>query len=1154
MRYVALLFFVFSCTLPLHAQKFVEQAILTQGGLGKLPSDAGFSVQKPANGISYTGTLDFTYNLFPLQLNGQLVTFNINYNSKGIKVDEEASEIGLGWSHNFVGKIVRTVNGYDDFAGGIPNGKTIYFNNDIQFVDTIPYPLYQMNFNLKYVLPAKKVREINMDGEWEVGSTLYIPSIRLRDTTQTVNVVNQFSVNENTINNEFEPDQYYVEVPGFSAEFIVDKRGKVYEKNNSGAKYSYTYKLVNGDYEVTWKIVAPSGVTYYFNKYETRFAPNGRIALSPRSISNWYLTQIVIPNGDKIDYTYSARNYNNVKNFTNRNEIQTQGMPTMSYLPDIDLKTWALDSVITRNFKISLARESRKDVASAERITAIRLHRIQQGTPVIDSVHFYQGYFIGTDGLSNGISPSLQYNTEYLTHRLRLDSLSFNISGAKKEDQVYRYEYNSPSTLPAKNSLSRDLWGYYNASGASSLLPKTYLFFAFPSWAINTIGESDRSAGELEHVQKFALKKIIYPTNGYTEIEYENNEFNIKQSNKFNFTGLTILDEIPDPRTLETGYPMDAFGSKVRTMEFYIPPSDLINTGPRSAVSCTLEAVAPVNYNNFDQSPNYQVTFLKIYDSTGKVAYEADYALRNIVRNSSDPTGKQYIINSTPQLLPGKYRMEFSFDKNWLFIQGYILVRINWPRSNVTMMNSYKMKKGPGLRVRKVIHKTDPSSIASTRLYNYNYEEPGKDMLTGADKMLRASYGVLINRPIHFTQRVVRSCEFPNSPGDLRLFSGMVAPVAGDDLGYSHIEELQIGGNDTIKKAYDYNVVPSSTPDYERMYVSGLKYINYPVNGLLMKESSYLGNTNQLILSKSYKYQYELTNEIWGVKYFRESSGTVPEGSCMQPDDVMMVFAYPVMSSGYVKKLSEEEKYFQNGQELTKTTYFQYKDYNKNFISSTTYKDSQGKSIVDSILYVQDLKGTSPAIDTMINRNLLATTVETTKKINGNQISREKITYDLWNNKTIVAPLKEERAFKGGSMETEATYEAYDQYANPLQFRGRNGIVTSLVWGYNNTYPVAKVYGLPYSTIAPFINAGIINNPSNDYTLRKEIDKLRTRFPATNIISNTYTPLLGITSQTSITGNVNYYEYDGQGRLRAVRDRDSNIVRLTEYKYSANVP
>jgi YD repeat-containing protein len=47
----------------------------------------------------------------------------------------------------------------------------------------------------------------------------------------------------------------------------------------------------------------------------------------------------------------------------------------------------------------------------------------------------------------------------------------------------------------------------------------------------------------------------------------------------------------------------------------------------------------------------------------------------------------------------------------------------------------------------------------------------------------------------------------------------------------------------------------------------------------------------------------------------------------------------------------------------------------------------------------------------------------------------------------------------------------------------------------------------------------------------------------------TYTPLIGVTSQSDPTNKINYYEYDSYGRLQLIRDQDNNIVKTFEYKY-----
>ncbi len=63
------------------------------------------------------------------------------------------------------------------------------------------------------------------------------------------------------------------------------------------------------------------------------------------------------------------------------------------------------------------------------------------------------------------------------------------------------------------------------------------------------------------------------------------------------------------------------------------------------------------------------------------------------------------------------------------------------------------------------------------------------------------------------------------------------------------------------------------------------------------------------------------------------------------------------------------------------------------------------------------------------------------------------------------------------------------------------------------------------------------------------IDELRL-YPATaQMITYTYNPLIGMTSQTGIDGRTNYYEYDGLNRLSIIRDHVKNIVKQWEYKY-----
>jgi YD repeat-containing protein len=57
--------------------------------------------------------------------------------------------------------------------------------------------------------------------------------------------------------------------------------------------------------------------------------------------------------------------------------------------------------------------------------------------------------------------------------------------------------------------------------------------------------------------------------------------------------------------------------------------------------------------------------------------------------------------------------------------------------------------------------------------------------------------------------------------------------------------------------------------------------------------------------------------------------------------------------------------------------------------------------------------------------------------------------------------------------------------------------------------------------------------------------------PGALVTTYTYSPLFGITSETDPSGKITYYEYDGLGRLKLIRDQNNNILKKFDYKYRA---
>jgi YD repeat-containing protein len=63
------------------------------------------------------------------------------------------------------------------------------------------------------------------------------------------------------------------------------------------------------------------------------------------------------------------------------------------------------------------------------------------------------------------------------------------------------------------------------------------------------------------------------------------------------------------------------------------------------------------------------------------------------------------------------------------------------------------------------------------------------------------------------------------------------------------------------------------------------------------------------------------------------------------------------------------------------------------------------------------------------------------------------------------------------------------------------------------------------------------------------IDELRLYPSTAQMTTYTYSPLVGMTSQTDVGNRVTYYEYDGLARLKRIRDQDYNVLKTYEYQY-----
>ena len=262
--------------------------------------------------------------------------------------------------------------------------------------------------------------------------------------------------------------------------------------------------------------------------------------------------------------------------------------------------------------------------------------------------------------------------------------------------------------------------------------------------------------------------------------------------------------------------------------------------------------------------------------------------------------------------------------------------------------------------------------------------------------------------------------------------------------------------------------------------------------------------------------------------------------------------------------------------------------YNDEFISkqSITYKDNSnrvktiskslnkpstnypyGLDLINKFLYPDDvgLPYSNNAILSMRNKNILSQPIVTIQGkgdnyggLNTYQKIYKYVEDSSTSNLPLIGSVDEKR---GNNISVnEASYK-YDNKGNIIEYTLKNGTPVSIVWGYHQLYPIAKIEGIAYSSIPVNLITNAVNasNADNDSgygavkegNLRTQLFSFRTNTNLSNALITTYTydPLIGLTSVTNSGGLTGYYIYDTTGKLIKIIDQDGDEIKEFEYNY-----
>lgn len=431
------------------------------------------------------------------------IPISLTYDAGGIKGNQMATKIGLGWNLNIGGVVSRQINGLADDAYGLP----------------------QEDYD--------KIWESNVVDGWDV---IFDPSNGITEVYQIYNSSYDYSkvksIYSKYLNNEidFQADLFPFYVNGISGTIAIDYQTTVGSDTGSNTDY-LTYCVddptlkVAGEWSngelISWTIVDNDGTTYQFAKREVVWqdysdpvtAPNGGNEYTRIHTSAWYLTQVISANGiDTFDFNYETSDFwTDTYDFHAKSAVRTEAGETLLGHNTRKIKSVILSNIVYNNNPnpiFECQTSSRSDINGLDRYSGFTVYD-DNGNIILQVDLDNDQYFMSDIATSPNAFNS----------RLKLDGIKFYRNPLESDDsRKFEFTYygatSGNSYMPARNNHSVDYWGYFNgrSNPTNTLIPKD-----FPNGYTIGVDRTPVFGNTLEGT----LTSIMYPTGGKTTFYFE---------------------------------------------------------------------------------------------------------------------------------------------------------------------------------------------------------------------------------------------------------------------------------------------------------------------------------------------------------------------------------------------------------------------------------------------------------------------------------------------------------------------------------------------------------------------------------------------------------------------------------------------------------
>ena len=1079
----------------------------------------------------YTGIPDISVPIYTIKLKDLSIPITLDYNASGIKVEQEAGTVGLGWVLRTGGIITHTIRGYND------DESCYYFNEGTD--------------NMKDLVHAYSLN----------GSTIGLYSqpfpINFADGMEKLEFYRRLGNTETDFGAiDFSPDLYNYSFGSYSGSFIFKHNGEIAKEKTDNVKIEPQYTLVDGSWTLTsFILTTPEGTRYDFTQLEKAYDESIAARYGKNHISGYYLTRIVTINQTEVQFIY--KNLGSTRNIYSRvqNDDYSGGQ--------INIHNASYDNICLASITypggtvIFNYSQNRTDLYNALELNSIQ---VRGSNSVNFTWNFNYSYFAANNikneipninYLKNSVG-STYYNETWDKQRLRLDGVD-QVAGT--QILSYKFSYNE-TNLPTKLSVAQDHWGYFNNADNTSLIPRIFHNDSFDKNTYNVkayglYADREPNGG---YNQCYLLNKITYPTGGYDLFTFEPQRYSTDC-----FEGDPYRKDYLYGKTTQSIREKDYEMLKGNDRAVVDVPTLDENPTYRSTANPYISLKLVLNDNYFrTYYSKYGSVHFKLYNSQNSVVWSYDFP------DSSSPvedTSANRVYEkswSNVVIAKGTYTMEVTGSARRDFLDSLqFMVSVVSPPSEY--ISRHPCCLGGGVRIKEI----NSYNTNGDRLYGKRYY-----YTINASKDSTQSSGKLMSYP--------RYVIYDSNKGRLKAISNGIRDN-GASVGYSEVSifDKDKDNKEIARTTYKFINKPDSNLYYffdntsfnspnvlsgKDLNPIGIEPLKHTENGTLLEESKYLLTSSGASCLESTDYEYKaiegMPDIYWGVVRDFDTSWSVcwsdntwlelfnspqsPLNTKNSGASYPVGYFYPALRPYNLYLSDQTEKTYRDGYAVTKTSGYTYNIYHQLSGQKLTV---DGDTDIISYKYPRDYYDNDSICKLLADANVLNLPIKVSRDRNGKVLITD-FKYSLFDHFPRLSSLLTNTGTNGAT-ETRSTVRRYDSHGNIVEVLNEDNIPTVYLWGYNFQYPIAEIKNATFAQVSSAYGLDVEKQGSTNTGITLD----RTKLPKALITTFIYDPGIGVMSVTSPDNTTRTYRYDNLGRLMNILDEDGKVVETYQYNY-----